>query len=313
MKLNLIPGKVLLIQYPQIVKLTMIIMGISSMLTFTQCSKEDPVTVPPTETDVHFLGHKGGGNNDANPNHIENTIPSVQDGLKTMNGVEVDLQMSLDGTIWMYHDPDLNRFSCTSGNNQCILLMTDAEIEKVQICDGGKHDRIYKLDELVNLWNTSAGGFEISMEVKLDFPEDTMNSPLIGGEAAYLLKMGDQMDKLFPTVKYPDQLLIEVYDAKFCTRMHSLIPEIKICLLKSVTFQQQIKDALALGYDGVSCSFDEETLNATEVKRAQDNGLIVQVWTPDSKEELTKALEYHPNYIQTNNLDAISLLNLTVK
>ena len=190
--------------------------------------------------------------------------------------------------------------------------MTDAEIEKTSVCNGSKHDRIYKLDELINLWNASANGFVISMEVKLDFPADTMNSTLIGGEAVYLSKLANQMKKLFPTVKFQNQLLMEVYDAKFCTKIHSLIPEIKVCLLKSVTFPQQINDAMALGYDGVSCIFNEPTLNAAEVIRARSNGLIVQLWTPDTKEELTKTFNFHPNYIQTDNMDAISLLNLKV-
>lgn len=309
MKLNFLPEKLFV---TQIVKFALLVVGIFFTLTLTQCTK-DPITIPPTETDVHFLGHKGAGNNDSNPTFVENTIPAIQEGLKTMNGVEVDLQMSLDGTIWMYHDPNLSRYSCAANFNHCILLMTDAEIAKVQICNGSKHDRIYKLDELINLWNASATGFVISMEIKLDFPADTMNSPLIGGEVAYLSKFANQMAKLFPTIKFPNQLLIEVYDAKFCTRIHTLIPEIKICLLKSVSFPQQINDAIALGYDGVSCIFDEPTLNALEVKRAQDNGLIVQLWTPDSKDELTKTFNFHPNFIQTDNLDAISLLNLKVK
>ena len=288
--------------------------GLLILLTTSRC-KKDPVTVPsitPTETDVRFLGHKGGGNSDINPNHIEQTILSIQDGLKTMNGIEVDLQMSLDGTIWMYHDMDLNRWSCKTNDHHTIVLMKDADIEKAQICSGSNQDRIYKLEELINLWKNSASGFFISMEVKLDFPSDTINNQLIGGEAAYLSKFAGRMYIIFSEVKFQNQLLLEVYDATFCTKIHSLIPEIKVCLIKSVSFPQQINDALALGYDGVSCIFDEPTLSAAEVQRARDNGLIVQLWTPDTKDELTKAFNYHPNYIQTDNLDAISLLNLKV-
>lgn len=292
-------------------RIAILFAGFLILLTTTHC-KKDEISIPPTETDVRFLGHKGGGNNDNNLKYIENTIPSVLDGLKTMNGVEVDLQMSLDGTIWLYHDGDVGRFSCMMNDNRSIVLMKDVEIEKMQICSGRKQDRLYKLDELISVWKNSVSGFFISMEVKLDYPSDTINSPLIGGEAMYLSKLADSMAGIFSELKFRDQLIIEVYDYKFCTKIHSLIPDIKVCLIKFVSFQKQISDALALGYDGVSCSFDEPTLTLEEVQRARENGLIVQLWTPDTKEDLTTALNLHPNYIQTNNLGAIGLLNLKV-
>ena len=285
--------------------------GIVLLLATSRCQK-DAVTVPPTETDVHFLGHKGGGNIDYNSKHIESTIPSIQDGLKTMNGVEIDMQLSLDGTIWMYHDTDLGRSSCKSNFHRNLIVMKDVDIEKLQVCIGNNQDRIYKLDELIALWKNTANGFFISMEVKLDFPADTINSPLIKGEAAYLSRFVVSMAKLFPDVKYKNQLMLEVYDAKFCTMIHAAIPEMKVCLIKDVTFPQQINDAIALGYDGVSCNFNDPTLTAQEVQRARNNGLIVELWTPDTIDELTKALNLHPHFIQTDNLDAISLLNVTV-
>lgn len=141
------------------------------LLTTTRCQKET-MPDPPIETNVHFLGHKGGGNNSFNPNHIENTLLSIQDGLKTMNGVEVDAQMSLDGTIWMFHHADIGESSCNTNYHHSIPLLKDTEIQKVLICSGGKQSRIYKLEELVSLWNATPAGFYFSMHVKLDFPTD---------------------------------------------------------------------------------------------------------------------------------------------
>jgi len=135
---------------------------------------------------------------------------------------------------------------------------------------------------------------------------------LNGGEAAYLSKFATKLAGLYPTIKYPNQLMLEVYDATFCTKIHTTIPGMKVCLIKEVTFPNQINDALALGYDGVSCNILEPTLSAVEVKRARDNGLIVQLWTPDTKAELQKALDLKPGFIQTNNLKAISVLNVHV-
>ena len=85
----------------------------SLAILFSEC-KKDTATTPPTEINTHFLGHKASGSSSIDPTIIENSLPAVQKGLKTMNGIEVDLQMSLDGTIWLLHDLNLATLSCNA-------------------------------------------------------------------------------------------------------------------------------------------------------------------------------------------------------
>ncbi len=276
------------------------------------CQK-DTVTSPPTATSVQFLGHKGSGNSSLNPAFVENTLTGIQKGLTTLSGVEVDLQMSLDGTIWLYHNMDLSNSSCKAISGKTIILSRDNEISALNICTSRTQDRIYKLTELLTIWNQSSNPYYISLHIKLDYPVDSLNKPVIGGEAMYLAKFADNLAKVLPSVKSPGKIIVEVYDDTFCKRVHQLIPGIKVCMQKEVSFPKQIDDALALGYDGVSCIFNETTLTEAEVTRAQKNGLIVELWTPNSKEELTKSIQLHPNTIQTDNLNALSDLNVTVK
>ena len=293
-------------------RIILLLFGLVLLIGLNRCKRE-PVTLTPTTTDVKFLGHKGGGNSLINSTHIENTLLSVQDGLKTLGGAEVDIQMSLDGTIWMFHNADVGASTCKNNYHHSIVLLKDAEISQLQICCNNVQDRIYKLQELISVWSANPTGFILSMHLKLDFPSDTLNNQLIGGEAAYLSKFANSLAKIFPTVIHPGQLIVEVYDATFCGIIHSKIPGIKVCLIKEVTFQQQIHDALALGYDGVSCTFDEPTLTVNEVKRARDSGLFVELWTPDIKSDLLTTLNLQPNFIQTNNLDALIMLNVKAR
>jgi glycerophosphoryl diester phosphodiesterase len=293
-------------------KFKYLILTLAILVLLSQC-KKDNTTTPPVITDVQFLGHKGGGNSTVNPSTVENTIPAIQNGLKTMTGIEVDVQMSLDGTIWVFHDSDIASTSCSAIAHKAIILSTDAEIAKFTICSAKAQDRIYRLSEIVNYWHQASTPFYMSLHIKLDFPADSMNKPAIGGEALYLSKFADNLAKIIPSVAVPGKIMLEVYDATFCTKIHKLISGIKVCLIKEVTFPKQINDAIALGYDGVSCIFSEPTLTSDEVIRAQSKGLIVELWTPDTKQELTTAFGFHPNFIQTNNLNVMSLLNVTVK
>ena len=289
-------------------QIAVILSALVLFLMTTRCQKDSTITPAIIKADVTFLGHKGGGNNTYNPNQIENTLLSFKEGLKTLDGVETDLQMSLDGTIWLFHNTDLGDWSCASNYHHTIVLMKDADIVKVNMCNGNIHDRVYKLEELISFWSSTPNGFPISMHIKLDFEADTINNPLIGGEAAYLSKFAERLKLLFPTIKYPNQINIEVYDATFCTKIHTILPGLKVCLIKEVTFPKQINDALALGYDGVSCSISESTLTLDEVKRAHSNGLIVHIWTCDSNTELLKAYNLKPDFIQTDNLNAINIV-----
>ncbi len=285
-----------------------VLLGLLLILTTTQCQKEEPILNSPKQLDVKFLGHKGGGSSMFNANYIENTLPSVKDGLKWMNGAELDIQLSLDGTIWVYHNDDMGESSCNTAYHRSIPLARDSEIEKVQICQSTKKDRIYKLKEIIDYWAVTDSGFPISLHLKQEF-QDTLKNAIIGGEAAYLARFVTAFQTIFPTIRHKNKLMIEVYDATFCRNMHAKVPGIKICLMKEVDFPKQINDALALGYDGLSCCIDEPTLTAAEVKRARDNGLIVQLWTPDSAADLLKAYNLKPDFVQTNNMNAINIVS----
>lgn len=287
-----------------------VVLGI--LLLFDNCRKE-VVKPPPSETTVQFLGHRGSGCSSVNPSAIENTLPAVKKGLAIMPGVEVDLQMSLDGTIWLFHNADLADVSCKQIGSKTIVLSYDADIEKINICSSETQDRMYRLTELIGYWRQSATPFYISMDVKTEFPSDSLNRPVIGGKAKYLERLAVNLAAIVPSVSCPGKMMVEVNDATFCSRLHQLIPGIRVCLIGGVSVPDQIDDAIGYGYDGISCTFTKSTLSATEVVRAQSNGLIVQLWTPNSKDELTRALEFHPDFIQTDNLSALSDLNVTIK
>lgn len=278
-----------------------IVSGVLFIFIFDQC-KKDPVNFTPLNLDVIFLGHKGGGNSTFNDYYIENTLPSIKYGLEAMNGIEVDVQMSLDGTLWIYHNPDFMRTCCIPNYSHALVLLNDTDIGKLQICDGTISDRVYKLEEMFNFWRDQTKRFPFSLHLKVDQTADTLNSPLIGGKAAYLSKFADSLAKIFPPLSSSDLAMIEIYDAAFLKKIKLLIPGLKVCCDKEGNFTILVDTAVKSGYHGISASFDADGISVSEVKRARDNGLIVQLWTPDLKQELIDSYLLKPNFIQTNNM-----------
>ena len=277
------------------------------------CKKKDTTPPAPTATDVKFLGHKGAGSNNYEDAYMEMTTPSFVEALKTMDGVEIDAQMSLDGTVWMIHDSYIsNCCSWPTTYTPALYDLHDSQIANIQLCADGRHDRLYKLSELIALWNSTQGGFTMDIEIKqADLCQDTINN--IGGMSAYLSKMADEIDTLFTVRNNPNtQIMFEVDDTTFCRKLRNSYPGFKFCIFRYGfnSLYDYADTAIALGYDGVSENFSHSYVTAASVKAARDRGLIVQLWTPYTQAELTTAFNMDPNFIQSDNTNAKSDLNV---
>lgn len=280
------------------------------------CKKKDTATTTTpvlNSTDVKFLGHKGAGNNNYEDLYMEMTTPSFIEALKTMDGVEIDAQMSLDGTVWMLHDSYItNCCTCPVTYTPALYNLHDSEIAQIQLCADGRQDRIYKLSELITLWNNTSGGFSLDIEVKqADLNQDTINN--IGGMSAYISKMADEIDTLFAVRNNPNtQIMFEVDDTTFCRKLRTSYPGFKFCLFRYGfnSLSDYADTAIALGYEGISENFTNSYVTASSVKAVRDRGLLVQLWTPYSKAELTAAFDMDPNFIQTDNMGAKADLNV---
>ena len=277
------------------------------LLAFLNGCKKSNDQGPPKDTDVIFMGHKGGGSNSFGP-HFENTIPAIQDGIKNLDGVENDIQMSLDSTLWIFHNPNFNSFCCDTSNHSSIILLHDSEIEKIQLCNNSKTDRIYRLSELINLWNASTNGFYVSLEVKSAFTKAQFTQ--VGGKTTYLLKLARRLALLFTPLKHKDKLFVETYEKDFCSKFKTLVSGVYICMLYDGSFTTMISTALKDGFHGLSASYMQPNITAQEVQRARDSGLVIELWTPYYYHELTEAFALHPTVIQTDNLNAKTLLNV---
>ena len=267
------------------------------------CNKHN-VALQNVDLDVQFLGHKGGGNSSFNPLYIENTLSSIKYGLETLDGIEVDVQMSLDGTLWMYHNPNLMSTCCIPNYSHAIIALNDSVIQKLSICNGTISDRVYKLEEMLNYWRSQPVRFPFSIHLKLDQTTDTFNIPGIGGKAAYLSKFADSLAKLLPSISPTDTVMVEAYDAAFLKKIKTLIPALKVCCDREGNFTVLVDTAIKGGYHGISASFNADGISFSEVKRARENGLIVQLWTPDTQQEIIATYLLKPTFIQSDNIYA---------
>lgn len=120
--------------------------------------------------EVQVIGHAGMGMDIGISVYHDNSLEAIKMALAlpTMNGVEVDVRMSADGTLWLYHENTLEAHTNGVG---CIYETTDLELEKLRY-KSLHREKLVRLDQVLPLlkpghklildlkhWNECAGSF----------------------------------------------------------------------------------------------------------------------------------------------------------
>jgi len=252
------------------------------------CSNAEVETEYP---ETRILGHRGSGL--TSEEFQENTFSSVINAFERLNGAEVDIQCSKDGTIWLFHDADLpgNKLLCVPG-------ATDKEIEEL----ANKMDNytITRLEEIFEYMFHMEEIPIISLDVKGHFPNgcfDTDNAP-----NPYFDLMAESLSNLLSKYPIQNNVLVETDYVYFLDIIKNKEPQLDIYLLGYRDFRERIEKAINKGYQGISYNFKDEHLTREEIELARQNGLKVQLWTINTEEDMEVALSWKPAFIQTGNV-----------
>lgn len=106
----------------------------------TSCNKQE------SYPDVQIFGHAGMGMDIGLSVYHDNSIESIALALSlpTIDGVEVDVRMSSDGTLWLYHENLLEAHTNGSG---CIFETTDVALEKLHY-KSLHNEKLARLDQV---------------------------------------------------------------------------------------------------------------------------------------------------------------------
>jgi glycerophosphoryl diester phosphodiesterase len=96
---------------------------------------------------------------------VENTLGAAAAAVAANYGIEVDLQLSADGEVMVFHDTTLDRLTKSSGP---IAAKSSAELKAVAFRDGSEH-----IPTLQELLDTVAGRTPLVLELKSEGGSDT--------------------------------------------------------------------------------------------------------------------------------------------
>jgi glycerophosphoryl diester phosphodiesterase len=265
-------------------------------LTSTSCKKIK--YYPDKEyggTTTRFLAHRA-GTQMGNP---ASTIEAIKTGFSNLDGIEVDIQISKDGTLWISHDNVV--IGCDKSSGQCFSLLTDSDIVMNNYC--ALNTFTYeRLEVVLDLMSKYYKDSYLSIDFKLWSPCNSSEWNIFNT----FENVANEIIELTDTFNLENQVMVESETAEFLDYIKEGNPNIKCFLTAFGDFERGMLKALENGYDGISFQykFDEE-INSQHVELLHRKGLQIQLWTVNSQADIDEAISLKPDFIQTDNLDYV--------
>lgn len=217
----------------------------------------------------------------------ENTCPAfVAAGNRSYFGIETDVHKTADGKFVIIHNETLKEVSL--GKYDLNVELSDyREIEGIVLPDKdgsyARQDiRVPLLEEYVRICKKYEK--KCVLELKNPFSEGDIS------------KMIKEIDGL----SYLDNMIFISFAFSNCLTLRKLLPEAKIQALSTNADNEYIEILIKNRFD---MDILHTSVTVDVIKKMHDNGLEVNVWTCDDKEQALRLSEMGVDYITTNILE----------
>jgi glycerophosphoryl diester phosphodiesterase len=251
------------------------------------------------EVTTLILAHRGGGYS----GYQENSIEACEFGLSNLDGIEVDIQLSKDRTIWLAHEATLPE--CGGISYDCFPEVYDIQIEELDSCKGNSLT-FTRLEEIFELMSTTYPGKYISLDVKLFAPCKVTSVDVLG----VMNVIADEIIALTNKYNLHNRVMVESEVGSFLNRVKKNSNSIGIYLTSFGDFECAMQHSLEGGLTGISFQYKyDEEITEEYVQLIRKKGLKIQLWTVNDPEYIEEALSINPDFIQTDNIAYFKTLN----
>jgi len=246
------------------------------------------------EVTTMIIAHRGNGGNTSFQN---NSIKGAEYGLMYADGIEVDIQLTKDRTIWLSHNAELP--DCGGKSYDCFPEVYDYEIIELDSCNGIEKN-YYKLEDIFILMSTTYPDKYITLDVKMWGPCAFTSVNVFG----VMKVIADEIIKLTNKYNMHNKVMAESEVASFLIYLQDNSDGIETYLSAWGDFERAMQICLEGGFNGISFKykFDEE-IGVEHIQLIRKKGLKIQLWTINSEENIKEALSINPDFIQTDNLN----------
>jgi len=256
------------------------------LLATSNCEKEEDFNVQNLNHNViMILGHGGMGDLYKYPNNsLEAILPVIGIGA---DGTEVDVQLSKDSVLMLYHDEELG-----SATN-CAGYISEYTFDEIRYCRYSNiiaEIPIYSVEEMF-LSLTSLKDLYFSFDCKLQ--------PNLYDDQEYRKRFLRAIKSLCDEYNMSGNVFIEG-DLNF----QILARELGLTN-KGIVIGSTVDDAVENGIFGIGTTLDTE---AEEIQYAHSKGIYVMMWGAKTDFGNKKAIRLNPDFLQTDKPIPILML-----
>ena len=264
---------------------------------------DDPVQ--PITTRALF--HRGSGNL---TDPVPNTLEGMLYGAGILDGVEMDLEITSDGVVWLGHDNAVHPCSGAASPG-CFQELTDAQIdvEGVATCNGVRHyDR---LEEVLAGVKAAYPGAVYSLDIKGQFCKAFLGDGIRDAAAT----LAEEVDRIVRATGLEGRVMTESSQDAFTDRLIGLGAPVFPLVVALNDVDGPLTHAAQIGATGISMKYDPadpsiEPLTASLVKGIHQKGLRIVVWTVNGRDAIRAVWATQPDVIQTDDAAFYSYLDL---
>jgi len=238
-----------------------------------------------------IIGHRAAGNIWYGSEFVGNSFEAVKFRYSNLNGIEVDLQMSKDSTLWLIHD---NKIANCNNDTIPVCFLTDNEINKINECTEGS---LISLEDLFDYLSKQDNKKFVSLDMKAVTNNFCFNN---NSNEDWLKLISEKIIKLYNKYNPNCIIAVESWDINFLELINNNKIETYLLIWNSVT-TDDLNYAKNKKITGLSCNFDTE-FTKNIIDNARNMNIKIQLWTPNKETDIKKALELNPFTIQTDNV-----------
>jgi glycerophosphoryl diester phosphodiesterase len=247
---------------------------------------------------IFVIGHGGTGFENAYNYLPENSLSSIDRCIIYYNsdGVEVDIQLSLDNELVLYHDEKLetqtNCHGCIRNKNLNELL--DCRYTKNFTTSVLTEERLVSLRKIMQRYSHREPKPLIFLDLRL--------SPRCYGNEDFhsLTEIYSQsILNLINEYNYREEIFIESSSVEFLVAMQLKDPGLKY-LIDSPDFNSALNSVIANNFYGIV--IENSKITKEQVKIAHDNNVNIVIFGVRSRGSNLDAVNKHPDYIQTDEI-----------
>jgi glycerophosphoryl diester phosphodiesterase len=243
---------------------------------------------------TRVLMHRGSGDN---TDIIPNTLQAAEYGLSVMDGIELDIQISKDGTLWLDHDNEVH--DCSGNVVGCFQTLTDTQIKLYEECDGVV--RYHTVESVFQLMAADYPDSYISLDVKGQYCE-------IVNTVELMHQMADEVLALVDKYKMHGKVLVESNSLEFMEVMDNQ-SSVGQCIISLGDVDEGLANAAATKARGISLKYGVEEVNSDVVALIHNKGYGLVLWTINEYDDIIDAWNSRPDFIETDNSDFKDIIN----